>query len=80
MEQGYFKTDGTAQACPQCFNGHCKKHPMQDHGKRQKALEKQGSRNADLLKKLYEKHVGTELNKMEAHEKSLKGQAKYNKV
>ena len=80
MQKVHFKTDGTAQACPMCFTNTCNKHPLQDHGRRQKALEQQGSRNAALLKKLYEKHVGSEVDKLAAFEKSVKGQAKYNKV
>ena len=53
MQKVHYKTDGTAQACPFCFTGTCKKHPLQDHGKRAEALRNQGTRNQEILKKLY---------------------------
>jgi hypothetical protein len=40
--------------CGQCFVGHCKRHPLQDHGARERAIRAKVPNQAENLKKAYD--------------------------
>ena len=52
---------GGARKCPFCWNGLCKKHPLQDHGASMQFIDKQSK--SDILTKLFEDRIGGALKK-----------------
>jgi hypothetical protein len=50
---------GGLRKCPFCWNGLCKKHPLQDHGVSLQFIDKQSK--TDILKKVYEDRIGSAL-------------------
>lgn len=69
----------TMSSCPHCYVGLCKKHKMQDHGRREQALL---ASKQEISKKLYETLVQPQLAKINAEKaaNSAKEQEKYRQV